>query len=145
MKLADVLLDESKRPQVIDDCCRFLDEEVGRKKGLSGLAIKAGYKVVKAIKPGLIREAFGDLLGPFTDKLEPFFADWKAQGNDSFEAFVGGRTDSVAEALLGITDDRARRAKQGAIKKTYDKLRPTGKKNVVEAIPGIGRLIDRHV
>ena len=32
----------------------------------------------------------------------------------------------------------------GKLKKTYEKLRPTAKKHVEEAVPGIARLIEKH-
>ena len=46
-----------KREQIVDDCCRLLDGEVRKKGGMSGLAVKAGYKVLKSIKPGAVCEA----------------------------------------------------------------------------------------
>ncbi|MFH1809606.1 MAG: hypothetical protein ABIJ09_12735 [Pseudomonadota bacterium] len=143
-KLADVLLVDGKRPQVVRDCCVFLDEEVASKKGAMGLIIKGGFKMVKALKPGLIAEAFEDLLDPFVEKLEPFYSQHKGAGGGNFTAYISPRASEVAEALLGITDARAARAENKTIKKTYEKLRPYGKKNVVEAVPGIGRLIDKH-
>ena len=142
--LAEVLLVDGKRPQVIRDCCTFLDEEVAAKKGMTGLIIKGGYKVIKTLKPGLIAEAFADLLEPFVGKLEPFYAQHLAAGGGSFASYVSPRASDVAEALLGITDARAARAENKTIKKTYENLRPYGKKNVEEAVPGIGRLIDKH-
>ena len=57
---------------------------------------------------------------------------------------AGGIGGAIAEALLGITDDRAARAPGGVVKKSYEKLRPTAKKHVEEAVPGVARLIDKH-
>ncbi len=144
MKLADILLTDEKRPLVVKECQVLLDNEVSRKSGISGLAIKGGYKIVKKIKPGLIAEAFNDLLDDFTARLEPIFADYQQQGaQGGFKSFIATRSDEVAEALLGITDDRAARAENRTIKKTYEKLRPYGKKNVAEAIPAIAAMIDK--
>jgi hypothetical protein len=50
----------------------------------------------------------------------------------------------VSEALLAITDGRAQRAKNQAVKGTYEKLRPTAKKHVEAAVPRIGRLVAKH-
>jgi len=141
--LADVLLDASRRPLVIKDCAVFLDEEVAAKGGISGLAIKGGYKVIKKLKPGIIAEAFDSLLDDFAARLEPFFAESQAAGK-RFSEFAPGRASDIAEALLGITDARAARAENRVMLKTYEKLRPFGKKNVEQAVPGIGRLIDKH-
>jgi hypothetical protein len=51
----------------------------------------------------------------------------------------------MAEALLSITDQRARRASNKTMVKAYNKLRPKGKVHVEAATPGIGRVLDKHV
>lgn len=143
MKLADVLLQDGKRPQVIDDCAAFLDDEVAAKKGVAGLAIKGGYAVIKKLKPGIIAEAFDSLLDDFVDRLEPFFGESQRAGQ-RFVQFAPPRAGDIAEALLDITDTRAKRAENKVMLRTYQKLRPFAKKNVEQAVPGIGRLIDKH-
>jgi hypothetical protein len=50
----------------------------------------------------------------------------------------------VAEALLSITDARAQRAKNQAIKGAYEKLRGSAKKHVEAAVPRIGRLVEKY-
>ncbi|MBN2362223.1 MAG: hypothetical protein JXR83_22415 [Deltaproteobacteria bacterium] len=144
MKLADILLIDGKRPDVIRDCSALVDHEVDAKTGIAGLAIKAGYRVVKALKPGIINEAFDSLLDDFVAKLDPHFQASQQARARSFGEYATPRAGEIAESLLGITDDRAARADNRTIKKTYEKLRPYGKKNVEQAVPGIGRLIDKH-
>lgn len=138
-----LLGDPSRRPRILDDCVRLIDDEVASKGGLSGLAIKGGYKLVCAVKPGIIREAMDHLLDDFVGRLEPF---WQAHvgGGGAPAAFgetLRRRAPEVADALLGITDDRARRAKNATLKSAYEKLRPQGKKHVEEAIPRVGRTL----
>jgi hypothetical protein len=50
----------------------------------------------------------------------------------------------VADALLGITDRRAQRAKNQLVKGTYEKLRGQAKKHVETAVPRLGELFERH-
>lgn len=52
--LKEILLDETKRPAVVTDMQQLIDEEVEAKSGVSGLAIKGGYGLVKKVKPGKI-------------------------------------------------------------------------------------------
>ena len=47
MNLNDVLNDEAKRASITEDVCRLVDEEVGNQRGISGVAVKAGYKLVQ--------------------------------------------------------------------------------------------------
>lgn len=146
--LAALLTAPQRRQRVVQDCAVLIDEEVQKKGGLGGMMLKAAYGTVKAVKPGFVPEAVDHLLDDFAKRLSPFY-----------EEFTGGKTPaaastlvqhfarqqgSIAEALLGITDDRARGVTSGVVKKTYEKLRPTARKHVEEAVPGIARLIEKH-
>ncbi len=145
---ARLLADPKKRPRLLDDCVRLIDAEVGSKGGLSGLAIKGAYKVVQAVKPGFVRESMDNLLDDFVRRLEPFFAEHQQKNGDNHRAFadhLAGKSGAVADALLGITDDRAKRAKNPNVKATYDKLRPQAKKHVEEAVPRVGRTLTPHL
>lgn len=144
--LKDILCSAENRPKVVDDAARLVDDEVHGKGGLSGLAIKAGYKTVTVLKPSIIREAVDSLLDRFVEKLEPFHADWVAAGKTpSFEAFLMGKKSQVANALLSVTDEKARNVETGTVRKAYEKLRPQGEKNVIEAMPGFTRMIGKYV
>lgn len=142
-----LLADPQKRPRLLDDCVRLIDDEVASKGGLTGLAIKAAYKIVCAIKPGIIRDSMDSLLDDFVRRLEPFYAKHRSGGGDpkSFGNVLAGQRSEVADALLGITDDRAKRAKNETLRSAYSKLRPQAKKQVEEAIPRVGRTLAPHL
>ncbi len=141
--LKETLLASSHRASVIDDCVALIDSEVADKGGLSGVAVKGAYAVVKKVKPGFVREAVSRLIEDFIDRLEPFYRDWRKQGGD-LEAFFVARAGAIADALLGVTDDKAARAQNVTIKKAYDKLRGGAQKHVEQAVPRIARLVARH-
>ncbi len=138
--LPDVLLNEAKKTEVIEDCCALIDAEVKDKGGLSGLAIKAGYSAVKGIKPGFIKQAVTDMLPEFAKALDPLFQE--AQGKPVADFFAQNST-RAADALLAITDARAAKSKSGVVKGTYDKLRGSAKKNVEAAIPRLGKMVEK--
>jgi hypothetical protein len=141
--LTEILLVPGNRPKVIADCNTLIQEEVDSKSGLSGLAVKAAFAVVKAVKPGFITEAVDHMLDDFVKRLEPFWADAQAK-NEPVGALMNARAGQVADALLAISDERAARAKNATLKKAYEKLRPTGKKHVEAAVPRVGRLIAKY-
>ena len=140
---ARLLSDASKRPRILTDCERLIDDEVNSKGGLSGLAIKGAYKIVCALKPGTIREAMDMLLNDFVARLEPFYAEHRAANGSParFGELLNRKAGPVADALLGITDDRAKRATNATLKGAYEKLRPQAKKHVEEAVPRVGRTL----
>ena len=141
--MQEVLADNAKRKNLIEDCARLIDDEVKAKGGLSGIAIKTGYKVVKGFKPGFITHTIDNLLDDFADRLQPMVDEAKEKGKP-VGSYIAAEKSRAADSLLGITDKRAERSSHKVIKNAYTKLRPTAKKHVEEAIPGVGRLIEKY-
>ena len=140
LKLAD-----ADRNLVIRDAVQLIDNEVSNKSGLTGLALKGGYKVVKKLKNGrMISFAVDKLLNDFTAGLEDLYDDFLESDASGFDVFLMKHEDTAADALLGITDKKAEDAESKVIKKTYSKLRKTAKGHVVSALPGVGQLIEKH-
>lgn len=142
--LAEKLLTPEVRPRLVEDCTRLIDAEVASKRGVSGLAIKAGFKTVKAFKRGIIPDVVNVLLDDFVGKLEPFYAEHLASGESDFPRAMNRQSDRIAEALLSITDERAARSRHTTLVKAYRKLRPQGHKQVVAAMPRLGTMLARY-
>ena len=141
---ADTLLTPEKRPVLVRDCETLIEQEVSDKKGVSGLAIKAGFKTVRAFKPGIIPDVVDLLLPEFVAAVEPFHAEFVAQGGGDFAAHCVAHGGRIAEALLGITDRRAEKSKHRTLVKAYQKLRPKAHEHVVSAMPRLGALLVKH-
>ncbi len=143
MNLNDVLNDDATRTSIIEEVCQLVDDEVAKQRGLSGVAVKAGYKVVQSVKPGFVRNVVRSLLPEFAAALEPIREQAVAQGK-SVSDYFGAHTRDVAEALLAVTDGRASSSPHGSVKGAYNKLRGSARKNVEGAVPGLGRIIDKY-
>ena len=143
MNLNDVLNDEAKRASITEDVCRLVDEQVGNQRGISGVAVKAGYKLVQSVKPGFVRNVVEALLPEFAAALEPFREQAVTQGQ-SVASYFGAHSQEVAEALLAVTDGRAQASKHGSVKGAYGKLRGSARKNVERAVPGLGKIIQTY-
>ena len=143
MSLKQALEQPEKKPAIVEDCLALIDHEVKDKSGLGGMAIKAGYKAVKGIKPGFVRNVVSDLLPEFADALEPLGGEAAAAGTP-IGAHLKSNSGRAADALLAVTDEKAERSTNGIVKGTYKKLRGTAKKNVEAAIPRLADLVDKH-
>ncbi len=141
--LRDQLTSSAQRKQLIGDAERVLDEEVADKGGLGGMAVKAGYKLVKSVKPGFVREVIEGLLDDFLDALDPIYQEAVSR-NERPGRYLEANAGRVADALLAITDQRAERSRHGSVKVMYEKLRPTAKKHVEAAAPRLGRLLETY-
>lgn len=132
-----------KRRAVVRDACDVLDQEVADKSGLSGVAIKGAYSIVKGIKPGFITEVVDNLLDDFLDALDPMYQEALQQGRPPGR-HLSENGERVANTLLAITDRRVQNSSRAVITKTYEKLRPTAVKHVSAAAPRLGQLLERH-
>jgi hypothetical protein len=145
MSLAAALLQPGQRAAVVADCVRVLDQEVADKGGLSGIAVRGAFAVVKAFQPNFIPRVVDGLLDEFLGAIEPFYDQWieKPAGRTLPDHFVAHGA-AIADRLLAITDERARHSKLGKIVKVYEGLRPKAKEHVVAAMRRVGDLVDRH-
>lgn len=144
-QLKDIIEDEGKRKAVVGDCVVLVNSEVKSKGGLSGLAVKAAFALVKAIKPRILEESVDGLIDDFVEVIQPFYESFQNDaGSGSLATYLEQRGERVAESLLGITDRRAERSSNKTMVKAYKKLRPKGKVHVEQAVPGIGRVLERH-
>ena len=142
MGLVDALNDPSKKSTVIKDCAKLIDEEVADKGGLSGIAVKAGYAAVKGIKPGFVDHVIESLMPEFAKAIDPIWEEGVKAGKP-VDHLVTNKS-RAADALLSVTDAKSKNAKSALVRSTYEKLRGSAKKNVEEAIPRLGRLLQKH-
>lgn len=141
--LKEAIATESTRKSVAAECLSLVEREVDAKGGLTGVALKTGYKAVRGIKPGFLDKVVFDLLPEFADAIEPLVGEARASGKP-VEAFLAQNAGRVADALLAITDKKAERSTNGVVKSAYGKLRGMAKSNVEAAVPGLAAIVARH-
>lgn len=141
--LAEKILTDDNRPILIADCVAVVDAEVASKKGVSGFAVKAAFATIKALKRDIVPDAVTGLIDDFVAKLEPFYARHVTEGTE-IRSFVVREAEAIADALLEITDARARTNRHKTLVKAYHKLRPSGKQQVILAMPRVGEMLTKH-
>lgn len=139
--LVEQLGKEPVRPHVIADCVELIDAQVKEK----GFMIRSAYATIKAIKKKFVPETVDSLLDDWLGKLQPHYEKWSAAKASSFSDHLIARSDDVAEDLLSVTDARANNTSHSTAKKMYMRMRDGAKKNVIEAIPALSKLLEKHL
>jgi hypothetical protein len=139
--LVEQLGKEPLRVQVVNDCVDLIDAHVKQK----GIIIKGAYSTIKAIKKRFVPEVVDSLLDDWLRKLQPHYDKWSVAKQGAFSDHVIARSDDVAEDLLSVTDERAQKTSHTTAKKMYLRMRDSAKRNVVEAIPDLSRMLERHL
>jgi hypothetical protein len=143
LTLVEVLRDENRKRAVIADGVRLVESEVRARSGLSGMAVRTGYKALTAVRPGVVEAALTALLPEFAPVLDPFYAAGRAAG--SVRDYFGSHAEPIADALLAVTDRRAATASHQGVKRAYQGLRGLARREVAQSVPGLARLIEKHV
>jgi hypothetical protein len=139
--LVEQIGQDPKRKSVIEDCVSLIDAQVKQKN----FVIKSAYAMIKGIKKSFVPDTVDALLDDWLNKLQPHYDKWFANKTSSLSDFLVSRSDDVAEDLLQVTDARAEKTSHTTAKKMYMKMRDGAKKNVVEAIPELAKMIEKHV
>jgi hypothetical protein len=142
--LQEILLAPDTKPDVVADCLTLIEQEVAGKSGISGTAVKLAYKTAKTFAKGYLRDTVDNLLPDFVAALEPFWADFNASGASGFGDYLVKRGDEVSEALLSVTDARAKTSERPVIIKAYGTVRGGAAKHITAALPAVGALVEKY-
>lgn len=145
--LKEIIEDPKVSQSVLADGLRVLDEEIARRSGIGGMAIKGAYKIVKNVQGGrMLEKAVKVLMPEFVDKLDPHFACFQEEKRrETLEAYLRPHYDDLAEELLAVTDRKIKETDNRAVRGAYDKLRPKARKEVIASLPALARMMERYL
>ena len=143
MGLSDKVSDPTIRQSIVTDCTHLIDRQVASKSGLSGMALKATYGVVKGVGAGYIPSALERLLPDVCAALDPMWAEGEAKGDPV--GHLNQHSEQAADAVLSVTDTRIQGTSNGVVKSSYKKLRKSVKSDVEAAVPELAEIIGRYV
>jgi len=139
--LHDILLTPDVFPHVVDDCQQLIEQEVA---GKSGIAVKLAYKTANAFARGYLHNIVETLLPDMVNQLEPYWADFTASGASDFGDYLVKHGDEVAQALLVVTDAKAKASQRPTIVKAYGAVRGGAAKHITTALPNVGSLVQKY-
>ncbi|MGG6297665.1 DUF6918 family protein [Leptolyngbya sp. AN02str] len=143
MGLSEKIADQTTKKNLVADCTKLIDEQVAAKGGVSGLALKAAYGVVKGVEPSYISGAIQRLLPDALAALDPVWNEG-VQSGDPVQFLIQNRS-LTADTLLSVTDAKIERAQNGVVRGAYSKLRKSVKGDVEAAVPGLAQILGTHV
>ncbi|MBD0334336.1 MAG: hypothetical protein ICV62_02505 [Cyanobacteria bacterium Co-bin13] len=143
MGLSDKIQDKTIRENIAADFAKLMDEQVATKNGLSGMALKTAYGIVKGAGAGYIPGAIGRILPDAFAALDPMWNEG-LQAGDPVGHLVQNSA-RTADTLLSVTDARIEKTNNGIVRSSYNKFRKSVKGDIEAAVPGMAKIIDAHV
>ncbi|MEM1290004.1 MAG: hypothetical protein AAGH67_00820 [Cyanobacteria bacterium P01_H01_bin.162] len=141
MGLSTIAQDPATKASMVDDCTHLIDEQVANKRGMSGMALKTAYRVIKGVGPTYLRGAIGRVLPEALRALEPMW--YEGLGSGDPVQYLRQNPSRTAEILLSVTDQRIQNS-SGAVVGVYKKLRKSIKSDVEEAVPDLANILGKH-
>jgi len=140
--LADIVLTARNKDPLVADCVRLVEDRVANRGGLRGIALKTGLSMLKGARPDILPRAMQALLPDFVGALEPLYQDYlSAEKGRDFAGYLEQHRRRTVEALLGVTDARAARIHNSAIKGVYARLRGGAEQEVDAVLPQFAQLL----
>ena len=143
------LLNPERASELVKGLSELVAQEVASKKGLTGMGIKTAFATIKRLKPNIIDRLIEMLLPEFIKAITPLYEEFvalKASGDPiDFVSFMSARAQGVASALLSVTDSRATKSTNAALKGAYQKLRPIAEAQVSAAVPALSKLLSAMI
>jgi hypothetical protein len=143
MGLTEQLTDEGIARRIALDCAQLMDDQVSSKSGVSGIAIKATYRVVKGLSADYIPNAIHHLLPEAMKALEPMWEEGMQSGDPV--RYLTQNSEVTAETILSVTDAKIQGARNKLICTSYNQLRRSVKNDITAAIPGFAEILGKHV
>lgn len=143
MGLNEKIGNQDTQKNLVTDFAKLMDEQVAAKGGISGLALKAAYGVVKGVEPSYISGAIQRLLPDALKALDPMW-DEGVQSGDPVQYLTQNRS-RTADMLLSTTDAKIEKSNNGVVRASYNKLRKSVKSDVEDAVPGLAKILGTHV
>jgi len=143
--LGDLLLAPHRRHAIVADCVKHLEAHVARRPGLRGVALRAGFATVKAIRADIAPKVVERLLPDSLAALEPLYQRFQSGRERDFNRFLRAHLDEATGAVLEVTARRARTAGNAALKTAYSRLRGLIATELEEFLPGLGAALSTHL
>jgi hypothetical protein len=141
MSLSDMFKNPSTKASIVEECTRLMDEQVANKRGVSGMALKTAYRVVRGVGPNYVSSALGRILPDACVALEPMWSKGVESGDPV--NYLSQHCSRTADIILSVTDARVHKA-SGAVAGAYSKLRKSVKGDIEAAVPGLAGILGDH-
>ncbi|MBH41139.1 MAG: hypothetical protein CL685_00295 [Candidatus Magasanikbacteria bacterium] len=141
-RFADIILDEHgvPRPEVVKDFCDLTHAEVGK----LGFLLRNGFKAATKVRSDIVQETMIVLLPEMSEMFESFYVEHMACSEPSIKTYTLDNSERIIQAVLSITDRRAKASQWWALRKIYFGLRKFAESVLRDAIPGFSQVLERH-
>jgi hypothetical protein len=138
-----ILLPSPALDRLHQQLAEAVEQHLGSRGGVKGMAMKAGYVALRAAKPDVALRAVRALLPSMVEALQPLHEQFQQAGGGDFGDFLVRRADQAAALLLEVTDRRVATVQNTAAKSLYQRFRGSAAGELQVLLPTLGKLLQR--
>ncbi len=141
--ITELLADDAARGALLRDAEEVLSRRVAASRGITGMAVRAGYAAFQRVQPGIVPSALGRLAPHFAPIVDRHWQ--QAQQTDDPVDHFAMHAPAIAADLLEVTDGMARSARSAVLVRIYRSLRERAQEEVAGSMPDVAGLLQRHI
>ena len=143
-----ILLEPTKRDQVVADLSAAIESSVSSSSGVSGMALKTLLSGAQKVKSDIVPKATNRILPELLETLQPHWDGYLAGQDHSagnFAAYLDNNSATVVDGLLAVVDRNVEKVEIAPAVKGYRALRSKASGLVTPHLAQLGDVIERHM
>jgi len=138
-------LSEAAQESVVTELAAVLEQHLGAKRGISGMAMKLGFNTLRAAKPDIAQRAVRSLLPEVLTALSPLQADAQQQGSGDLNRLLREHSREACERVLARLDARLATSHNATAKALYQRFRGSAAEELQALLPTLGTVLSKHL
>lgn len=144
--LTAICEDPQRREALTTDLCALTNQTAADQSGLKGMAIKGALGAAKKVDSNILEKVINRVQPELLEDLQPHWQKYREQeGAANFGDFLAEHSHEIAEQLVALADRSADKIDNQALANVYQTVRGKAAGLIEEALPEMGRVIEKHM
>lgn len=139
-----IVLSEAAQESVVAELAAVLEQHLGAKRGISGMAMKLGFNTLRAARPDVAQRAVRSLLPEVLTALNALQASARPPGGD-LVSLLREQGGDACELVLARLDARVATSHNATAKALYQRFRGSAAEELQALLPTLGTVLSKHL
>ena len=139
-----IVLSEAAQESVVTELAAVLEQHLGSKRGISGMAMKLGFNTLRAAKPDIAQRAVRSLLPEVMTALNTLQASAQQYGGD-LSRLLREQGSEACELVLARLDARVAASHNTTAQALYQRFRGSAAEELQALLPTLGTVLSKHL
>lgn len=139
-----IVLSDSARESVIAELAAALEQHLGAKRGIGGMAMKLGFNTLRSARPDITHRAVSSLLPEVLAALGSLQASFKSGSQTDYTRFLSEHRAEACREILARVDARLATSQNATAKALYQRFRGSAADELQALLPTLATVLGKH-